>query len=238
MEMRRTRQTPTHKKSASRLSATDFTPILRSPDENCSNPIFFTDLPQISQVLPGFSFSRQRSSWSEVRGYPKNVEIQVAVNVHDLCVLSADLLHRREPVGQHLVLGGNFCLGEHSAVDADLVQPAFQREVLVLVVVDGGVAGTTLFPRLVLDQHGVPLVLDRLVQLSPDSLERLDQPVIDEQLRSTNQPGLADRGVVDILEETGRDFYRGRDGLLRNDRPFAPRRIWLRNAPRCYVRRA
>lgn len=40
--------------------------------------VFFTDLPQISQVLPGFSFSRQRSSWSEVRGYDKNVEIQVA----------------------------------------------------------------------------------------------------------------------------------------------------------------
>ncbi|TWT99387.1 hypothetical protein Pla108_03240 [Botrimarina colliarenosi] len=40
--------------------------------------VFFTDLPQISQVLPGFSFNRQRSSWSEVRGYPKNVEIQVA----------------------------------------------------------------------------------------------------------------------------------------------------------------
>lgn len=40
--------------------------------------VFFTDLPQISQVLPGFSFSPQRSTWSDVRGYDKNVEIQVA----------------------------------------------------------------------------------------------------------------------------------------------------------------
>ncbi|QDT67710.1 hypothetical protein MalM25_06120 [Planctomycetes bacterium MalM25] len=41
-------------------------------------PVFFSDLPQISQVLRGFSFSRQRSSWGEVKGYSKNVEIQVA----------------------------------------------------------------------------------------------------------------------------------------------------------------
>ncbi len=41
-------------------------------------PVFFNDLPQISQVLPGFSFSRQRSSWGSVKGYSKNVEIQVA----------------------------------------------------------------------------------------------------------------------------------------------------------------
>lgn len=41
-------------------------------------PVFFTDLPQISQVLRGFSFSRQRSSWGEVKGYANNVEIQVA----------------------------------------------------------------------------------------------------------------------------------------------------------------
>ncbi|CAN0379521.1 unnamed protein product, partial [Ectocarpus sp. 4 AP-2014] len=41
-------------------------------------PVFFTDLPQISQVLRGFSFSRQRSSWGDVKGYSNNVEIQVA----------------------------------------------------------------------------------------------------------------------------------------------------------------
>lgn len=41
-------------------------------------PVFFTDLPQISQVLRGFSFSRQRSSWGDVKGYTNNVEIQVA----------------------------------------------------------------------------------------------------------------------------------------------------------------
>jgi len=41
-------------------------------------PVFFTDLPQISQVLRGFSFSKQRSNWGEVKGYTNNVEIQVA----------------------------------------------------------------------------------------------------------------------------------------------------------------
>ena len=41
-------------------------------------PIFFSDLPQISMSLPGYSFSKQRSTWSGVRGYDKNVEIQVA----------------------------------------------------------------------------------------------------------------------------------------------------------------
>ncbi|CAL1151119.1 unnamed protein product [Cladocopium goreaui] len=41
-------------------------------------PVFFTDLPQISQVLTGFSFSKQRSTWGPVKGYDKNMEIQVA----------------------------------------------------------------------------------------------------------------------------------------------------------------
>lgn len=41
-------------------------------------PVFFTDLPQISQVLTGFSFNKQRSTWGPVKGYDKNMEIQVA----------------------------------------------------------------------------------------------------------------------------------------------------------------
>ncbi|MEQ8848214.1 zinc-dependent metalloprotease [Botrimarina sp.] len=42
------------------------------------SPVFLTDLPQISQVLYGFSFNKQRSSWGSVTGYDQNVEIQVA----------------------------------------------------------------------------------------------------------------------------------------------------------------
>lgn len=42
------------------------------------SPVFLTDLPQISQVLSGFSFSKQRSTWGTVKGYPNNVEVQVA----------------------------------------------------------------------------------------------------------------------------------------------------------------
>ena len=41
-------------------------------------PIFLTDLPQISQALPGFSFARDRSTWARVKGFPDNVELEVA----------------------------------------------------------------------------------------------------------------------------------------------------------------
>ena len=42
------------------------------------SPIFFTDLPQISALLPGFSFARDRSTWARVKGFPDNVELEVA----------------------------------------------------------------------------------------------------------------------------------------------------------------
>ncbi len=41
-------------------------------------PVFMSDLPQISNVLPGFAFSESKSTWAEVEGFPKNVELQVA----------------------------------------------------------------------------------------------------------------------------------------------------------------
>jgi hypothetical protein len=40
--------------------------------------IFLSDLPQISQQLPGFSFARDRSTWARVKGFPDNVELEVA----------------------------------------------------------------------------------------------------------------------------------------------------------------
>lgn len=42
------------------------------------SPVFLSDLPQISQVLPGFSFSASKSNWAGVEAHPKNIEIQVA----------------------------------------------------------------------------------------------------------------------------------------------------------------
>lgn len=42
------------------------------------NPIFMSDLPQISQVMPGFMFSPQRSTYAEAKSLTDNVEIQVA----------------------------------------------------------------------------------------------------------------------------------------------------------------
>ena len=41
-------------------------------------PIFLSDLPQISRELPGFSFARDRSTWARVKGFPDNVELEVA----------------------------------------------------------------------------------------------------------------------------------------------------------------
>ncbi len=41
-------------------------------------PVFMSDLPQISQSLPGFSFASNKSTWAEVKGLPDNVELEVA----------------------------------------------------------------------------------------------------------------------------------------------------------------
>ena len=40
-----------------------------------------SDLPQISHVLPGFSFSSTKSTWAEVKGFRDNVELEVAKDV-------------------------------------------------------------------------------------------------------------------------------------------------------------
>jgi len=41
-------------------------------------PVFMSDLPQISRVLPGFQFSPSKSTWASVKGFPDNSELQVA----------------------------------------------------------------------------------------------------------------------------------------------------------------
>jgi hypothetical protein len=40
--------------------------------------VFMSDLPQISHALPGFRFSPERSSYSDIKGFERNVEIEVA----------------------------------------------------------------------------------------------------------------------------------------------------------------
>ena len=40
--------------------------------------VFLSDLPQISMVMPGFTFSRTKSTWADVKGFAKNMEVQVA----------------------------------------------------------------------------------------------------------------------------------------------------------------
>ncbi|HZZ29424.1 MAG TPA: zinc-dependent metalloprotease [Pirellulales bacterium] len=42
------------------------------------NQVFMTDLPEISQMLPGFSFSSQRSTWATNKGFADNDELEVA----------------------------------------------------------------------------------------------------------------------------------------------------------------
>ena len=42
------------------------------------SPVFMSDLPQISRALPGFSFDVGKSIYADVKGFEKNVEIQVA----------------------------------------------------------------------------------------------------------------------------------------------------------------
>lgn len=53
-------------------------------------PVFFSDLPQISQTLPGFAFSPQKSTWAEVKGFPDNVELQVAATYQSGGMASLD----------------------------------------------------------------------------------------------------------------------------------------------------
>ncbi|HND51446.1 MAG TPA: zinc-dependent metalloprotease [Pirellulaceae bacterium] len=41
-------------------------------------PVFMSDLPQISQVLPGFAFARDRSNWAAIKPFKDNMELEVA----------------------------------------------------------------------------------------------------------------------------------------------------------------
>lgn len=40
--------------------------------------VFMSDLPQISRVLPGFSFSQQKSNWGEIKAFDENMELEIA----------------------------------------------------------------------------------------------------------------------------------------------------------------
>ena len=41
-------------------------------------PVFMSDLPQISSILRGFTFAKDKSTWASVKGFKDNVELQVA----------------------------------------------------------------------------------------------------------------------------------------------------------------
>jgi hypothetical protein len=42
------------------------------------SPVFMSDLPQIGQVLPGFAFASNKSTWADISVLAKNIELQVA----------------------------------------------------------------------------------------------------------------------------------------------------------------
>ena len=42
------------------------------------SPAFLSDLPHIESALPNYEFSPERSTWSEISGFRKNIELQVA----------------------------------------------------------------------------------------------------------------------------------------------------------------
>ncbi|MCH8923409.1 MAG: zinc-dependent metalloprotease [Planctomycetes bacterium] len=72
--------------SAVKLAYTDSVlfalPILTKAPGGASlvdlGPVFMSDLPQISRVLSGFSFSASKSTWAAVKGFKDNIELEVA----------------------------------------------------------------------------------------------------------------------------------------------------------------
>ena len=55
--------------------------VTTSPTGGCIvnfNSVFMTDLQEVARALPGFMFAANRSTWAEARGYPDNVELEVA----------------------------------------------------------------------------------------------------------------------------------------------------------------
>jgi hypothetical protein len=52
--------------------------------------VFMSDLPQISRVLPGFSFASNKSNWAAIKAYPNNIELQIAATYASGGSLSLD----------------------------------------------------------------------------------------------------------------------------------------------------
>ena len=66
------------------------------------SPVFMSDLPQISRLLRGFSFSRDKSSWAAVKGFRDNVELQVAATYSSSGNTSFDTVADSRGVGLHI----------------------------------------------------------------------------------------------------------------------------------------
>ncbi len=53
-------------------------------------PVFMSDLPQLGQALPGFSFQANRSTWAAIKSLKRNTEIEVAATYASPGIIELD----------------------------------------------------------------------------------------------------------------------------------------------------
>jgi hypothetical protein len=53
-------------------------------------PVFMSDLPQISQILPGFGFAADKSTWNAVKNFKDNLELEVAATYASSGMMNID----------------------------------------------------------------------------------------------------------------------------------------------------
>ncbi len=85
--------------------------------------VFMSDLPQISQVLPGFSFASNKSTWESVKGFKDNVELQIAATYASGGAFELDTVadSRGVTIGVHYSISLLPQNGYHSRVADDRV---------------------------------------------------------------------------------------------------------------------
>ncbi|HVX11165.1 MAG TPA: zinc-dependent metalloprotease [Pirellulales bacterium] len=70
--------------------------------------VFMSDLPQIQQMLPGFYFAANKSSWESVKGFDQNVELEVAATYASSGALELDTVpdSRGATINVHYSISG------------------------------------------------------------------------------------------------------------------------------------
>ena len=83
--------------------------------------VFMSDLPQITNVLPSFYFSKDKSTWANVKGFENNVEIQVAATYASNGRSSFESVadSRGITVNVHYSISEVMCSGDYEPREAD-----------------------------------------------------------------------------------------------------------------------